>query len=372
MTDQPGAVDVSPENNAGAIVINGAALDALPDDPDELQTDLTALAGPSAGPNGGQFYIDGFTAGQLPPKSSIREIRINRIRFRRNTTKSATAESRFSPSPARTNGTGEFSVNAQRFRVQLRESRFLRAGCSATSEYPPYYSVQYTRKHRRPAKQESVVLFHRRHSGHQRSLHRQCADCGHHVAGFSDCAIQRCGANPRTRDNLGPRLDYQLIPTNTLSVRYQYYRDDFKKRRNKRVFSSYARPLNISTTEHTLQMSDTQTFGPKIVNETRFQYLHQTSSQIPQNTATTLLVQGAFVGGGSNDGTILDTSNHYEFQNYTSISHGTHSSSSARGSGASPTRTSRQPALTVSTSSLPSRLIKLPWPPVRKTHHNFC
>src|ERR1700723_3697048 len=77
VTGESGAVDVSPTNNAGAIVINGATLDALPDDPDELQTDLTALAGPSAGPNGGQFYIDGFTGGQLPPKSSIREIRVN-------------------------------------------------------------------------------------------------------------------------------------------------------------------------------------------------------------------------------------------------------------------------------------------------------
>ena len=45
------------------------------------QTDLQALAGPSAGPNGGQIYIDGFTGGQLPPKSSIREIRINQNPF---------------------------------------------------------------------------------------------------------------------------------------------------------------------------------------------------------------------------------------------------------------------------------------------------
>ena len=29
------------------------------------------------GPNGGQVYIDGFSNGQLPPKESIREIRIN-------------------------------------------------------------------------------------------------------------------------------------------------------------------------------------------------------------------------------------------------------------------------------------------------------
>ena len=68
-------------NNAGAIVISGKELEALPDDPDELQSDLEALAGPSAGPNGGQMYIDGFTAGQLPPKSSIREIRINQNPF---------------------------------------------------------------------------------------------------------------------------------------------------------------------------------------------------------------------------------------------------------------------------------------------------
>ncbi len=54
-----------------------ADLDELPDDPDDLQSDLEALAGPSAGPNGAQFFIDGFSGGQLPPKSSIREIRIN-------------------------------------------------------------------------------------------------------------------------------------------------------------------------------------------------------------------------------------------------------------------------------------------------------
>ena len=54
----------------------------LSDDPDELQSDLEALLpGPSLGPNGGQMYIDGFTAGQLPPKSSIREIRINQNPF---------------------------------------------------------------------------------------------------------------------------------------------------------------------------------------------------------------------------------------------------------------------------------------------------
>src|SRR5580693_1582407 len=74
-------VSVNPSENASSIVIKGKDLEALSDDPDELQQELEALAGPSAGPNGGQIYIDGFTAGQLPPKSSIREIRINQNPF---------------------------------------------------------------------------------------------------------------------------------------------------------------------------------------------------------------------------------------------------------------------------------------------------
>ena len=81
VSDTTPTLDVNPANNAGAIVLSGKELEALPDDPDELLTDLQALAGPSAGPNGGQLYIDGFTAGQLPPKSSIREIRINQNPF---------------------------------------------------------------------------------------------------------------------------------------------------------------------------------------------------------------------------------------------------------------------------------------------------
>ena len=74
-------VDTSPDQNANAVVIKGKDLDALSDDPDELENQLQALAGPAAGPNGGEIYIDGFTGGQMPPKSSIREIRVNQNPF---------------------------------------------------------------------------------------------------------------------------------------------------------------------------------------------------------------------------------------------------------------------------------------------------
>src|SRR5205823_6423196 len=75
------AVATDAASNASALVIQGENLQALSDSPEDLQADLSALAGPSAGPNGGAIFVDGFSGGQLPPKESIREIRINQNPF---------------------------------------------------------------------------------------------------------------------------------------------------------------------------------------------------------------------------------------------------------------------------------------------------
>jgi hypothetical protein len=79
-------------------------------------------------------------------------------------------------------------------------------------------------------------------------------------------------------------------------------------------------------------------FSEKIVNQTRFQYLHDGNSQTPQYSAFTgggtpagcllqvppcqISVLGAFYAGGSSMGKSLDTQDHYELQNYTSVSLG--------------------------------------------------
>jgi len=75
------ALGTDQASNANSVVLTGADLDALSDDPDDLQADLQALAGPSAGPNGGSIYVDGFSGGDLPAKNAIREIRINQNPF---------------------------------------------------------------------------------------------------------------------------------------------------------------------------------------------------------------------------------------------------------------------------------------------------
>ena len=74
-------VGINSDQNSGRLVFRGKDLNALSDNPDELQAELQQLAGAAAGPNGGQIYVDGFAGGQLPPKSSILEIRVNQNPF---------------------------------------------------------------------------------------------------------------------------------------------------------------------------------------------------------------------------------------------------------------------------------------------------
>ncbi len=50
VSDTAPTIDVNPSNNAGAIVISGKELEALPDDPDELQSDLAGPCRPVSRP----------------------------------------------------------------------------------------------------------------------------------------------------------------------------------------------------------------------------------------------------------------------------------------------------------------------------------
>src|SRR5271168_1526891 len=320
VTGDSGAVDVSPTNNAGAIVINGAALDALPDDPDELQTDLTALAGPSAGPNGGQFYIDGFTAGQLPPKSAIREIRINQNPFSAQYDKVGYGRIEIFTKPGTDKWHGGFSVNGNDSAFNTRNPFFNSSEASGTG-YPSYYSMQYSGNIGGPLSKKASFFF----TEDIRDIHdlgivnAQVVD----PTTFAVTPFSAAVPNPRTRYNIGPRLDYALSKNNTLTVRYQYFRNS----ENNDGVGGFALPSqgdNSVSTEQTLQVGDTQIFGTKVVNETRFQYLREQSTQTPLSTAPSIIVPLAFDGGGSSGGLINDTTNNYEFQNYTSVQYTKH------------------------------------------------
>jgi hypothetical protein len=305
-------VQVNPANNASGIVISGKELEALPDDPDELEQDLQALAGPSAGPNGGQIYIDGFTAGQLPPKSSIREIRINQNPFSAEYDKLGYGRIEIFTKPGTDKFHGQVSV--------VGNSSVLNSRNPFLNQEPPYYSTIYMGNVGGPLSKKASFFFdiQRRNINELAVVNAVVLDPNLNPTQFSQSV-----SNPRTRTNLSPRLDYQLTPNNTLTARYQYFHD---RQDNGGVgqFALASTGYDTASSEHTLQISDTQIFGTKVVNETRFQYIRNNNRQTPLNTGPTINVIGAFTGGGASSGPLADHTDHYELQNYVSLAIGSH------------------------------------------------
>jgi hypothetical protein len=312
VTDQTTAVDVNPSSNASSIVLSGKDLDALSDDPDQLQSDLEALAGPSAGPNGGQMYIDGFTAGQLPPKASIREIRINQNPFSAEYDKLGYGRIEIFTKPGTDNYHGQFFISGN--------SSGLNSMNPFVRQQPGYYSTQYSASVGGPLSKKASFFFdaQRRNINDQSIINAIVLDPTLTQTPFS-AAIP----TPRTRTNIGPRLDYQITPNNTLTARYQYWHDT-ESNEDVGQFALASQGMNTRETEHTLQISDTQVYGSKIVNETRFQYVRENNEQTPLSTDPTLAVLGAFTGGGNSQGLSIDHMDRYELQNYTSMSMGKH------------------------------------------------
>jgi hypothetical protein len=311
VSDTAPTVDVNPASNAGAINISGKELEALPDDPDELLTDLQALAGPSAGPNGGQMYIDGFTAGQLPPKASIREIRINQNPFSSEYDKLGYGRIEIFTKPGTDKLHGQFQVNGN-------DSAFNSSDPFAGPE-PGYDTVQYSGNVGGALNKSGsfFVNVERRNINDLSAIDAQTLD-----ENLNPVQTLESVSTPRQRTNISPRLDYALSKNNTLTARYQYYRDtETNNGIGQNTLQSQA--YDSKSTEQTFQVGDTQVYGTKVVNETRFQYLRDDSSQNSLDLSPQTSVLGAFTGGGN--GTISsDHQDHYELQNYTSVIHGNH------------------------------------------------
>ena len=312
VNDQALSVDTSADNNASSVVIKGKDLDALSDDPDELQSELSALAGGSAGPNGGEMYVDGFSGGQLPPKSSIREIRVNQNPFSAQYDKLGYGRIEILTKP----GTDKLHGS---FMMMGNDSALNSLNPFVTSE-PAYYTTFMMGNAGGSLTKTSswfASVFNR--NNHSNSIiNAYLLDASGNLYNYSTAV-----ANPQSRLDISPRFDFQLGSKNTLSARYSFNRE---KQTNSGVslFALESQAYNVAGTVNTLQLSDTQVISDHVVNETHFQFSSSRNSQTAQNTDPTIIVQGAFTGGGNRIGINSSNQSSFELQNTTFVSKGAH------------------------------------------------
>jgi hypothetical protein len=320
---------VDPENNASSTVITGDALTALSDDPDELSAELSALAGPSAGPNGGQIYIDGFTGGQLPPKSSILAIRINSNPFSAQYDQPGYGRIEIITKP----GTDKFHGSGS-FQYQDKVLNTSNPFLGSANSQPNYYTIFALGNVTGPIRPGMSFTL----GGSYRDIQANniinptaiystgptsTAMCLPGAVSLGVCTsypyptTARAVPAPQTRWDINPRLDTMVGKKNTLTGRFQYESNTITNNG-----SGTSLPSTGSTTasnEATVQLSDTQLWSNSIINETRFEYQRDVSNATPFNPGTAITVQGIVTAGGSNYSISSTTSNHVEIQNYTSV-----------------------------------------------------
>jgi len=310
VTNESPTLSTEPENNAGALVVKGADLDALPDDPDDLAAALQALAGPSAGPNGGQIYIDGFTGGRLPPKSSIREIRINSNPFSAEYDRLGFGRIEILTKP----GTDKF--RGQGFFTFNDES--LNSRNPFAPDRPPFQLRNYGGNLSGPISKKKASFFldfEKRDIDDDALVNATIVDPNLNITTLSQTV-----PTPNRRLTFSPRIDYQLNRNNTLVGRYTYTHST--NLTGVGGFSLPEREFDTANTEQTAQLTETSILSKTIVNEAHFQFIHQTLTQDGNNSVPTINVLDAFTGGGSQVGQASNFNNHWELQNNTSISLG--------------------------------------------------
>jgi len=312
VTEEQG-LNTDPANNADAVVLKGQDLDVLPDDPDALASAVQAMAGPSAGPNGGQIFIDGFTGGRMPPKESIREVRVNQ-----------------NPFNAENNGIGfgNIEIFTKPGADKLRVSTFYNFADESLNSRNPFapsrapFQVRYFGGSLSgPLKKGKSSFFldvNRREVDDNAIINATTLNSALVPTPFVVALV-----TPNKFFSFSPRFDYQLNPANTLVARYSYTRNEANNI-GASDFSLPERAYDRSNNSQTFQITETAIISPTLMNETRFQYIRNRSQQDGDNTIPTITVQEAFTSGGSQIGLAHNNEDRWELQNYSTWTKGRH------------------------------------------------
>ena len=302
-------------NNANETLITGKDLDALPDDPDELAAALQALAGPSMGPNGGQIFVDGFSGGRLPPKESIREIRINQNPFAaENDQPSGRIDILTRPGTDKIRGSAFFNFQDESFNSR-------NPFAISSPKRSPFQLRQYGGNLGGPLvkkKASYFIDFERREIDDNELVKATVLDSNLNRLGLGFGVVV-----PRRNITFSPRLDYQINQNNTLIARYSY---NHSSTVNGGVggFSLPERAYDSSSTQQNVQLTETAVLNASMINETKFQFTRQRAESLADNSRPALNVSSSFISGGSQIGHVTNTRRNWELQDFLAWSKGTH------------------------------------------------
>ena len=296
--DVSGAEDTPATSAASAgptQTIDGTRLQALADDPDDLQRELQQLAATlGANPANVTIAVDGFQGSSaLPPKSSIAYIKVNPDQF--------SAEYREPPFDG-----ARVEVYTKPGQKAYHGALFLTNGSPWMNARDPFstskaalgkqrYGLELTGPVRKTGSDFALTLEHR-------SIDNFAVVNAFTLDGNGNQL--NTVANVTTPQRLWlatARLDWQLGPKNTLIASYSANANQL---RNLGVGGATLAEAGYDAAkyEHMARLSVVTTASAHLMHEGRLSLRWSGESDTPQSTAPQISVAGAFTGGGANVG----------------------------------------------------------------------
>lgn len=273
---------------ANTIVIDSQRLKAFADDPDRLTEQLISLA-----PMGTQIMVDGFRNAPVPPKSEIQEIRIVSDTY---------PVEYFSPGGSlieittkhgddQFHGSGSFDYNNQS--LDTRNPFF------TGSELPSFFNQSIYANLSGPLKKHKAwwtLDYSRRLQNKTELINAMALD-----SNLNEIAINQGISSPRLRQQIEPRIDYQITPQNLLFVAFEHATDNGTNQ-GPGGYSLVSHAYSTQYTVNELRASDNAQLSPHLLTSNQLMIIHAPSVSHDNVSAPQIVVPGAFNGGGAQVG----------------------------------------------------------------------
>lgn len=294
-------LSADPNNNMNQIVLSGSVLEALPDDPDDVASALSALAGTPVGANGEQTYVNGFSGGRLPPKELIREIRVNQNPFSASFDQPGFGRTEVFTKPGASALHGQGFVNFTDRHLNTRNPFALVDA--------PFQSRLYGGNVGGPVVNKKAAFFF--DIERQELFDNILVNAATVDAQFRLTPFRQVVSTPRRRLSYSPRLDYQFNAKHSLTARYARTSLDADNT-DLTSFTLPSNALSTSSGENSFQVTYSAVRNSTSFNDLRFQYLSRDWRQEGDSSVPTVSVLEAFVGGGAQVGLASKAERHWE------------------------------------------------------------
>jgi hypothetical protein len=267
-----------PRGTAFSRILTQEEIDQLPDDPDELEAALRAMAGP-----GGTIRVNGFRGGRLPPKSQIREIRIRTNAFSADSHDAEMFGIDIFTKPGMDLWRTSFNFGFRDESLNARNAFARTRGPEQNRRFGVTLDGPLWRNH------TSLFLAADGFSSY---------DSKTIVAALPDGPFSDVFRRPSRALNLSSRLEHALTKSHTFRAEYQRN----ATRTDNLGVGDYDLPERAFTSdqaEHVFRLADTGTLSKWLVNEVRFQARWQEIAQSSTSQSPAILVLNAFNRGGA-------------------------------------------------------------------------